>query len=182
MDVSNLRSTTDSAGIRTTTSEGIGPAQSSQQQQSGDPLLEFLIRSRAPKTPVSNLGDVGAAVEKRSYAPQMSSGGYSPEMATQPAKQAPQRVTRMRALAPNQDPSYLNHAVPSLIKMPNTQVEEYQLPDGSWSLDAVYGTLAGNEAAVQAINNQRGMNPTSILPMNLSGGLSVLAPQRTDKK
>jgi len=60
------------------------------------------------------------------------------------------KITRMRMLDSNQDMLEMRGSagLPG-IKRPRSQVQEEQLPDGSWSLDAVYGTLEGNEAAAR---------------------------------
>lgn len=123
--------------------------------------------------------------KKQYYAPPPSNQGASatieqmPQVSrqTRPAQvqqKAPARATRMRRVR------RLNSAIPigmDAAGITYDDMSEYQLPDGSWSLDAVHGTNEGNEDAVREINTQRNLNPTSILPLNMSGGMSVIPPR-----
>ncbi len=72
---------------------------------------------------------------------------YQPTLGQAPISPAPQKApaTRMRRVQ-------IRTAIPSIMEgegLTYNTVPETQLADGSWSLDAVHGTLDGNEAAAR---------------------------------
>lgn len=114
----------------------------------GAVIGDILRQRRARRAPQQSFGAAPMAAAPRHANPAPS---YSPSMGNAPMQQAQKaRVTRMRKLQGTQDPNAVSAWAGSKALNPGTMVEEYQLPDGSWSLDAVYGTLEGNEAAARA--------------------------------
>ena len=114
-----------------------------------DPLLAAVLQRRMAATPRPGAGLVGGRAPEipsaPAYRPTMGAagsggGGSAP---------APARVTRQRLLRGIQDPTSVDAWAGSKALNPGTTIQEYQLPDGSWSGDAQYGTLAGNEQAAR---------------------------------
>ena len=115
-------------------------------------------------SPVGAGGDFGSAIadilKQRRQVPrpqprtpqvavaQQAAPGYVPTMGQAPiqhAAKAQQPATRMRRVRSRT-------SIPSMLDQHGItydDVQENQLPDGSWSLDAVYGTLGGNEQAAR---------------------------------
>jgi hypothetical protein len=137
----------DAGGALTTTVPGVDIPQSQAQG------LDAFFRSLAARR-------LAAAGQPQALRPGYETGGsmepapqftYRPSMGASPAQantgQAAERApaTRMRRVQ-------IRTAIPSPMEgegLTYNTVPEYQLPDGSWSRDAEFGTLAGNEAAAR---------------------------------
>lgn len=156
-------------------------------------LFKTLIDARAnrPRTPV--MPRQAAPLYQRQTAPRAAAPRmeapqpeYVPTMGTQQSSpvQPVQRVSRMRKLQGTQDPNAVSAWAGSKQMNPGTMVEEYQLPDGSWSLDAVYGTLAGNEAAARAHqqNVYRVGGGESFAPADDSRMASLVAQSEAERR
>lgn len=133
-------------GALTTSTPGYeGPAP--QGEGFGDVISKILANRQAARPAVAAQPSqmqpaARAAVPQYAEAPQM----YSPEFGAEPVKRNKQQpATRMRRVR-SRTP------IPSMLDQQGItfdDVPEYQLPDGTWSLDAVHGTLGGNEAAAR---------------------------------
>ena len=147
----------DASGALKTSTMGVGGAS----PYAGMDLGRFLTgisglkdrrqQESAPQRSYSEL-------ERPAYTPQLGAQQSSPNYAE--TRKRP--VTRMRRVQ-------RRSAIPVFGMEGNgltyDDVPETQLADGSWSLDAVHGTLAGNEAAAM-----RGPNDiTKLIGMNFSG-------------
>lgn len=155
----------------------------------GDPraLFAALINKRLQGTPAPAGAGAGATAPSgaRAAAPRSyGSSSSGPQLGTQQTSRAPvapARVTRQRKLQGTQDPFAVSSWAGNAGKLlnPGTMVNEYQLPDGSWSLDAVHGTLEGNEAAARAHqqNVYRDGGGASFAPGSDSRMASLVAQQ-----
>lgn len=141
----DIATTRNSAGdMKTTTS---GPA------LAGGGLNELfatLIRQKMAQqaVPAPSMRMPSAAFAPEPQRPEPQRPDYVPTMGSAPMRAPtamPAPVTRMRRVR-------TRTSLPSMIDakgLTYDEVPETQLADGSWSLDAVHGTLAGNEAAAR---------------------------------
>ena len=135
-----IKTTRAPGGAMTTHTPG-APAEGSQY---GD-LFASLIRQKMAQraVPAPSMRMPSAAFDPEPQRPD-----YVPTMGSAPMRAPtamPAPVTRMRRVR-------TRTSLPSMIDakgLTYDEVPETQLADGSWSLDAVYGTLAGNEAAAR---------------------------------
>lgn len=113
-----------------------------------DLINALMGRRAAASSPAPGMVNRGRRPSGGGFAP-----SYTPSMgaaqAAAPTSKA-KAITRMRKLMGTQDPNAVSAWAGSKALNPGTMVQEEMLPDGSWSLDAVYGSLAGNEAAARA--------------------------------
>lgn len=135
-------------------------------------LLALLIASEQPKqaAPAAYAPPVAMPTQPQpGYRREEEGPRYTPTLGTGATeKKAPARVTRQRLLKGYQDPRAADvwaGAQGSKAMNQGTEITEYQLPDGSWSGDAVYGTLEGNEAGTRGIRYGAPAGPSNLRGM-----------------
>lgn len=107
-----------------------------------DLLLALIRRKQQAGVPAQQMAAAQPAYrepERPAYRPQM---GQAPIQSPAPTRAPATRMRRVQIRTP----------LPSIMEakgLTYDEVPETQLADGSWSLDAVHGTLAGNEAAAR---------------------------------
>lgn len=119
-----------------------------------DLINALMGRRAAASSPAPGMVNRGRRPSGGGFAP-----SYTPSMgaaqAAAPTSKA-KTITRMRKLMGTQDPNAVSGFIgdwggrASKALNPGTMVQEELLPDGSWSLDAVYGSIGGNEEAARA--------------------------------
>lgn len=119
-------------------------------------IADYMKQKSAQQAPRAQM--MPAVSQQPEYSPQ--SWGSAPSTNRIEAQKSP--VTRMRRVQRRSSIPIYGMEGNGLTY---DEVPETMLPDGSWSLDAVHGTLAGNEAA--AMNGPNDI--TRLVGMNFSG-------------
>lgn len=158
----DIDTTRSSSGALSTATMGVGGASPYGGLDLGgflSKIYEMKNQNKPQQQPqYSEYASSAAMPSMPTYTPQLGAQQSSPNY----AETQKRPVTRMRRVQ-------RRSAIPVFGMEGNgltyDEVPETQLPDGSWSLDAVHGTLAGNEAAAM-----KGPNDiTKLVGMNFSG-------------